>query len=40
VNGCENWFVLQAPSGVGTPRSFEQSVLLRLTSRGSLKLSP
>jgi hypothetical protein len=40
VNGCENWFVLQAPCGVGSPSVFEQSPVFALTSRGELNDSP
>ena len=40
VNGSENWFSLQVPRGVGTPKVFEHSELVVLTSTGRLKVSP
>jgi hypothetical protein len=40
VKGCENWFVLQRPWGVGRPIWSVHSGLSVLTSFGVLKCSP
>jgi hypothetical protein len=40
VKGCENWFVLQVPWGVGRSCALVHSRLVVLTSFGALKLSP
>ena len=39
-NGCENWFRLQVPRGVGRPKVLPHSALVELTSTRSLKVSP
>jgi hypothetical protein len=40
VNGCENWFSLHAPCGVGAPWLLVHRALVVLTSLGVLNVSP
>jgi len=40
VNGWENWFSLQVPCGVGTPKVLSHMALVVLTSAGALNVWP
>src|SRR5262245_24651920 len=40
VNGCESWFSLQVPFGVGTPNVLSHKELVLLTRAGALNVWP